>query len=53
MEIEGKTAIITGGGTGVGRATGLALAKRGCSVLVNYSRSKNEAEKTAAEIEAF
>ncbi|MBW2086518.1 MAG: SDR family oxidoreductase, partial [Deltaproteobacteria bacterium] len=25
----------------------------GCSVLVNYSRSKNEAEKTAAEIEAF
>ncbi|MBW2092150.1 MAG: SDR family oxidoreductase [Deltaproteobacteria bacterium] len=53
MEVEGKAAIITGGGTGVGRATGLALAKLGCSVLVNYSRSKNEAEKTAGEIEAF
>jgi len=53
MEIEGKAAVITGGGTGVGRATALSLAKRGCSVLVNYSRSKNEAEKTAAEAEAF
>lgn len=50
MEVAGKAAIITGGGTGVGRATALALAGRGCSVLVNYSRSREEAEKTAAEI---
>ncbi len=50
MEIEGKAAIITGGGTGVGRATALALARRGCSVLVNYSRSRVDAEKTAAEV---
>lgn len=52
MDIEGKAAVITGGGTGVGRATALSLAKRGCSVLVNYSRSKDDAEKTAAEVEA-
>ena len=53
MQVEGKAAVITGGGTGVGRATALELARRGCSVLVNYSRSKNEAEETAAEIAAL
>jgi NAD(P)-dependent dehydrogenase (short-subunit alcohol dehydrogenase family) len=49
MEIEGKVAIVTGGGTGVGRATALDLAARGCSVVVNYSRSRDDAERTAAE----
>ncbi len=53
MNIEGKAAVITGGGTGVGRATALDLARRGCAVLVNYSRSKDEAEQTAAEAAAF
>jgi 3-oxoacyl-[acyl-carrier protein] reductase len=53
MEVEGTGAIITGGGTGVGRATALALARLGCSVVVNYSRSREEAEKTAAEVEGF
>jgi 3-oxoacyl-[acyl-carrier protein] reductase len=53
MQIEGKAAVVTGGGTGVGRATALELARRGCSVLVNYSRSKNEAEETVAEIAAL
>ena len=50
MDVEGKVAIITGGGTGVGRATALDLARRGCSVAINYSRSKDEAEATAAEV---
>ena len=50
MDVGGKAAIITGGGTGVGRATALELARRGCSVLVNYSRSREDAEKTAAEL---
>jgi 3-oxoacyl-[acyl-carrier protein] reductase len=53
MQVEGKAAVVTGGGTGVGRATALELARRGCSVLINYSRSKNEAEETAAEINAL
>lgn len=52
MQIEGKAAVVTGGGTGVGRATALRLARGGCSVLINYSRSRDEAEATAAEIEA-
>jgi 3-oxoacyl-[acyl-carrier protein] reductase len=53
MQLEGKAAIVTGGGTGVGRATALALARRGCSVLVNYSRSQQAAEATAAEAAAL
>lgn len=53
MEVTNKAAIITGGGTGVGRATSLALAKLGCHVLVNYSRSSAEAEETAAEARAL
>lgn len=49
MQLEGKAAIVTGGGTGVGRATVLRFAEQGCSVVVNYSRSAEDAEKTAAE----
>ena len=52
MNVAGKAALITGGGTGVGRATALQLAKLGCSVLVNYSRSSDEAEQTAEECRA-
>lgn len=50
MQLEGKAALVTGGGTGVGRATALALGARGCAVAVNYSRSEEAAEATAAEI---
>jgi 3-oxoacyl-[acyl-carrier protein] reductase len=48
--LDGKVGLVTGGGTGTGRAIGLALAAEGCSVVVNYSRSKTEAEETAHEI---
>ena len=44
MLLAGKAAIVTGGGTGVGRATALELARQGCSVLINYSRSRDDAE---------
>ena len=53
MEVEGRGALITGGGTGVGRATALDLARRGCSVAVNYSRSADDAEQTAADARAL
>jgi 3-oxoacyl-[acyl-carrier protein] reductase len=49
MNVSGKAALITGGGTGVGRATALLLAKSGCHVALNYSRSRDEAEQTAAD----
>jgi 3-oxoacyl-[acyl-carrier protein] reductase len=44
-----KVALITGGGTGVGRSTTLQLAERGFDLAINYSRSKDDAEATAAE----
>ena len=53
MDVNGKAAFITGGGTGVGRATALALAAQGCDVAVNYSRSQEAAEQTAAEVESL
>lgn len=50
MQLEGKAAIVTGSATGVGRETALALARLGCHVLINYSRSRDEAEATCAEV---
>jgi 3-oxoacyl-[acyl-carrier protein] reductase len=46
-------ALITGGGTGVGRATTLQLAARGYDLIVNYSRSATEAEATVQAALAF
>jgi 3-oxoacyl-[acyl-carrier protein] reductase len=53
VELKDKAAVVTGAGTGVGRATALALARQGCSVIVNYSRSREAAEGTAREAAAF
>ena len=51
MQLSGKNAIVTGSAVGVGRATALELAKRGANVVVNYSRSEDEAKETVAEVE--
>ena len=46
-----KVALITGGGTGIGRAVALKLAAQGICIVLNYSKSGDEAERTLAEIE--
>src|SRR4029078_2232154 len=48
-----KVALVTGSATGVGAATCRQLSGRGGDVLVNYSRSKKEAEETAAQCRAL
>jgi 3-oxoacyl-[acyl-carrier protein] reductase len=49
MDLSGKIALVTGGGTGVGRAVVLQLAGLGVAVALNYSKSKDDAEATAKE----
>ena len=51
--LSGKTAVITGSGRGIGRGIALSLAQRGCNVAVNYFRHREDAEQTAAEVEAL
>jgi 3-oxoacyl-[acyl-carrier protein] reductase len=51
MDLAGRVAIVTGGGTGIGRETSIRLAKAGAkAVVVNYSRSAAEAESTVEEL---
>jgi len=50
MELKGKTAIITGGSTGIGRAIALKLASNGVNIAINYSKSLEEAQKTIDEV---
>jgi 3-oxoacyl-[acyl-carrier protein] reductase len=50
---EGRSAIVTGGTRGIGKAIVTELARRGCNVAFNYSKSADEAEKLKGEIETF
>ncbi len=52
FDISGKTAIVTGGGTGIGRGIALELAKAGADVAI-ASRNMENLEPTAKEIEAL
>ena len=49
MDIQGKTALITGGAHRVGRAITLELARAGANVVINYFSSSAKADATAAD----
>ena len=51
--MDKRIALVTGAGRGIGRAIALELAKDGCAVAVNYSRSEGPANEVAAEIRAM
>ena len=47
--LRGKRALILGGSRGIGRAIALRLAREGCDLVINYARSADAAEATAAD----
>jgi enoyl-[acyl-carrier protein] reductase III len=50
-DLAGKVALVTGGSRGIGKAIALHLAGRGADVGIGYFRNREDAEKTAAQIE--
>jgi enoyl-[acyl-carrier protein] reductase III len=53
LPFTGKTALVTGGGRGIGRAIALYLAKNGADVIINYVRNQAPAEEAADIIRGF
>jgi 3-oxoacyl-[acyl-carrier protein] reductase len=51
LDLEGKSAIVTGGSLGIGTAIALGLAKEGCNVAINYRRHDTEAKEVVRKIE--
>jgi 3-oxoacyl-[acyl-carrier protein] reductase len=52
-QFEGRSAIVTGATRGIGKAIVVGLARRGCNVAFNYSKSADEAAVLKGEIEAL
>ena len=48
--LEGKTALVTGGSRGIGRAIALELGRAGADVVVGYRAEADEAEAVASEL---
>lgn len=52
-QFEGRSAIVTGGTRGIGKAIVLELARRGCNVAFNFSKSAEEAVRLKGEVETL
>ena len=52
VKFKDKVAVVTGGGTGLGRAMCLHFAREGAAVVVNYSKSKERAQEVVDRIDA-
>lgn len=53
MKFEGKTAVVTGGSRGIGRAVCLELAAGGANVVLCYAGNEAAAQETAQAVEAM
>src|SRR5690349_12884364 len=53
MTLENKVALITGGGTGLGREIALGLGREGVHVVVNFSQSRDDALATVRDLETL
>lgn len=51
--LEGRTVLITGGSTGIGRAAAIGAAQHGANVAINFASSDDKAASCIAEIEAL
>ena len=51
MPLQGKTAIVTGSSSGIGRAIALEFARQGASVTINYHKGADEADAVKKQIE--
>jgi len=50
IDLSGKIALVTGGAKGIGRSTSLQLSEAGATVIINYQKSKDQAEEIRLEI---
>lgn len=51
--LDGKVALVTGSGRGIGAAMAVQLGRCGAKVVVNYANSRESAEKVVAEIKSL
>ncbi|MCL5960224.1 MAG: 3-oxoacyl-ACP reductase FabG [Chloroflexi bacterium] len=53
MKLQNKIALVTGGGTGIGKAITLLLAQEGADVAINYAHSERQAMQAADQVRAL